>query len=70
MFVGVDTVNRGQIFALLSTLDLDLMLTSDHEWCTYAELSGIGIHQIVGGDGDDAVTTARFTWDGRNLLPA
>ncbi|WP_280294524.1 TIGR02680 family protein [Nocardia abscessus] len=70
VFVGVDTVNRGQIFALLSALDLDLMLTSDHEWCTYAELSGIGIHQIVGGDGDDAVTTARFTWDGRDLLPA
>ncbi|WP_324195416.1 TIGR02680 family protein [Nocardia abscessus] len=70
VFVGVDTVNRGQIFALLSALDLDLMLTSDHEWCTYAELGGIGIHQIVGGDGDDAVTTARFTWDGRDLLPA
>ncbi|MEV5836781.1 TIGR02680 family protein [Nocardia sp. NPDC052112] len=70
VFVGVDTANRGQIFALLSALDLDLMLTSDHEWCTYAELSGIAIHQIVGGDGDDAVTTARFTWDGRELLPA
>ncbi|MGW0251689.1 TIGR02680 family protein [Nocardia goodfellowii] len=69
VFVGVDTVNRGQIFALLSALDLDLMLTSDHEWCTYAELSGIGIHQILTGDGDDAVTTARFTWDGRELLP-
>ncbi|MFI6999515.1 TIGR02680 family protein [Nocardia sp. NPDC050175] len=67
VFVGVDTTNRGQIFALLSALDLDLMLTSDHEWCTYAELSGIGIHQILTGDGDDAVTTARFTWDGHDL---
>lgn len=70
VFVGVDTVNRGQIFALLTALDLDLMLTSDHEWCTYAELSGIGIHQIVGGDGNDAVTTARFTWDGHELVEA
>ena len=34
-----------------------------------AELSGIGIHQLITGDGDDAVTTARFTWDGHNLLP-
>ncbi|WP_330249322.1 TIGR02680 family protein [Nocardia sp. NBC_00565] len=67
VFVGVDTTNRGQIFALLSALDLDLVLTSDHEWCTYAELSGIGIHQILTGDGDDAVTTARFTWDGHDL---
>ncbi|MER6875626.1 TIGR02680 family protein [Amycolatopsis sp. NPDC000673] len=68
VFVGVDTTNRGQVFALLSALDLDLMLTSDHEWCVYAELSGIGIHQLItGADGDDAVTTARFTWDGHQL---
>ncbi|MEV6910948.1 TIGR02680 family protein [Amycolatopsis sp. NPDC051071] len=71
VFVGVDTTNRGQVFALLAALDLDLMLTSDHEWCTYAELSGVGIHQLItGGDGDDAVTTARFTWNGHDLLPA
>jgi uncharacterized protein (TIGR02680 family) len=71
VFVGVDTTNRGQVFGLLSALDLDLMLTSDHEWCTYAELDGIGIHQLItGGDGDDAVTTARFTWDGSDLIPA
>lgn len=47
VFVGVDTSNRGQVFALLAALDLDLMLTSDHEWCTYAELDGIGIHQLI-----------------------
>ena len=35
VFVGVDTANRGQVFALLTALDLDLVLTSDHEWCTY-----------------------------------
>ncbi|WP_086820187.1 TIGR02680 family protein [Allokutzneria sp. NRRL B-24872] len=71
VFVGVDTTNRGQVFALLSTLDLDLMLTSDHEWCVYSELSGIGIHQLItASDGDDAVTTARFTWNGHELLPA
>lgn len=70
VFVGVDTSNRGQVFALLAALDLDLMLTSDHEWCTYAELDGIGIHQLItDSDGDDAVTTARFTWNGRDLIP-
>ena len=70
VFVGVDTSNRGQVFALLAALDLDLMLTSDHEWCTYAELDGIGIHQLItDSDGDDAVTTARFTWNGHDLLP-
>ncbi|MFJ7906987.1 TIGR02680 family protein [Kitasatospora sp. NPDC096204] len=70
VFVGVDTVNRGQVFALLAALDLDLVLTSDHEWCTYRELSGIAVHQLItGGDGDDAVTSARFTWTGADLLP-
>jgi ABC-type Mn2+/Zn2+ transport system ATPase subunit len=68
VFVGVDSTNRGQVFALLSALDLDLMLTSDHEWCTYTELSGISIHQLITGSDDDAVTTAHFTWNGRELL--
>jgi uncharacterized protein (TIGR02680 family) len=70
VFVGVDTANRGQVFALLASLDLDLVLTSDHEWCTYAEMDGIAIHQLItGSDGDAAVTTARFTWDGHDLTP-
>jgi uncharacterized protein (TIGR02680 family) len=70
VFVGVDTANRGQIFGLLASLDLDLLLTSDHEWCDYQELPGIAIHKLItGGDGDDAVTTVRFVWDGADLLP-
>jgi hypothetical protein len=65
-------MNRGQVFALLAALDLDLVLTSDHEWCTYAELDGIAVHQLLtgDGDGDDAVTSVRFTWDGRQLAPS
>lgn len=67
VFVGVDTVNRGQVFSLLTALDLDLMLTSDHEWCTYGELPGIAVHQLLIGTDDDAVTSARFVWDGADL---
>ncbi|MFG2226341.1 TIGR02680 family protein [Streptomyces sp. NPDC048644] len=67
VFVGVDTVNRGQVFALLTALDLDLMLTSDHEWCTYGELPGIAIHQLLTSTDDDAVTSARFVWNGTDL---
>ncbi|MFE2558363.1 TIGR02680 family protein [Streptomyces sp. NPDC059352] len=67
VFVGVDTVNRGQVFALLTALDLDLMLTSDHEWCTYGELPGIAVHQLLTGTDDDAVTSARFVWNGTDL---
>ncbi len=69
VFVGVDAVNRGQVFALLASLDLDLVLTSDHEWCAYSELDGIAVHQLVTGeDADDAVTTARFVWTGEDWL--
>ncbi|MFD8913497.1 TIGR02680 family protein [Streptomyces sp. NPDC059575] len=67
VFVGVDTVNRGQVFALLAALDLDLLITSDHEWCTYGELPGIAVHQLLTDGGDDAVTSARFVWTGTDL---
>ncbi|MEV6693890.1 TIGR02680 family protein [Micromonospora sp. NPDC051196] len=70
VFVGVDQTNRGQLMAVLGALDLDLLLTSDQEWCTYAEVDGIAIHQLVAGgaDGDDAVTTARFVWTGHDVV--
>ncbi|OIJ66025.1 TIGR02680 family protein [Streptomyces mangrovisoli] len=67
VFVGVDTVNRGQVFALLTALDLDLMITSDHEWCSYRELPGIAVHQLLTDGDDDAVTSARFVWNGTDL---
>ncbi|MCW3840414.1 TIGR02680 family protein [Micromonospora yasonensis] len=70
VFVGVDQTNRGQLMGVLKALDLDLLLTSDQEWCTYAEVDGIAIHQLIAGteDGDDAVTTARFVWTGHDIL--
>lgn len=43
------------------------MVTSDHEWCTYGELPGIAVHQLLPGGNDDAVTSARFVWNGVDL---
>jgi hypothetical protein len=69
VFVGVDAANRGQLLDLIVRLDLDAVMTSDHEWCTYTELDGIAVHHLLtGGDGDDAVTTARFLWDGARVI--
>ncbi len=48
----------------------DAVLTSDHRWCTYAELDGIAIHQLLTDDVDKAVTTARFIWTGTALEQA
>lgn len=67
VFVGVDEGNRGQLLDLLVKLDLDMVLTSDHEWCTYRELDGMAIHQLVTDEDDDAVTTVRFVWDGSRV---
>ncbi|MGH3867192.1 MAG: TIGR02680 family protein [Pseudonocardiaceae bacterium] len=70
VFVGIDPSNRGQLLDLLRGFDLDAVLTSDHEWCTYAELDGIAIHQLLTDDVDKAVTTARFIWNGVALEQA
>ncbi len=72
VFVGVDEINRGQVFGLLAALGLDLVLTSDHEWCLYREIDAIAVHQLLTGsdDADDAVTTARWVWNGRTLEEA
>jgi uncharacterized protein (TIGR02680 family) len=70
VFVGIDPSNRGQLLDLLRGFDLDAVLTSDHEWCTYAELDGIAIHQLLTDDVDKAVTTARFIWTGTALEQA
>ncbi|MGH3686282.1 MAG: TIGR02680 family protein [Pseudonocardiaceae bacterium] len=70
VFVGIDPSNRGQLLELLRSFDLDAVLTSDHEWCTYAELDGIAIHQLLTDEVDKAVTTARFIWNGIALHQA
>ncbi|MCR6688822.1 TIGR02680 family protein [Cellulomonas sp.] len=68
VFVGIDTTNRGQVLGLLRDLDLDLVLTSDHEWCAYPQVDGIAIHALAAGDDDDAVTSTRFVWTGTELV--
>jgi uncharacterized protein YPO0396 len=69
LFAGADTANRGQLFGLLVTWDLDAVLTSDHEWCAYASLNGIAIHFLHQPQGTDPVTSTRFIWDGNQRRP-
>lgn len=64
LFAGVDVANRGQLFGLFVTWDLDAVVTSDHEWCAYASLDGIAIHHLHPADPGEPVTTSRFVWDG------
>ena len=64
LFAGVDPTNRAQLFATFTRWDLDAVFTSDHEWCQYADLDGIAIHQLHPTVDDEPVTSTRFTWDG------
>lgn len=65
LFAGVDVANRAQLFGTFSTWNLDAVFTSDHEWCQYETLDGIAIHYLHPPNGDDPVTSTRFTWDGQ-----
>lgn len=72
LFAGVDRANRAKLFGTFVVWDLDAVLTSDHEWCEYNTLDGIAIHHLHPADGDEPVTSTRFTWDGhqRGIDPA
>jgi hypothetical protein len=63
VFAGVDEDNRGDLFELIRTLDLDLVATSESEQGFYRQLDGLAIYQLVGNS--DAVIGTRTIWDGR-----
>ena len=65
VFAGVDEDNRGELFDIIRSLDLDLVATSENEQGLYAQLDGIAIYQLISLDGIDAVLAARTIWDGK-----
>ena len=62
VFAGVDEDNRGDLFELIRTLDLDLVATSESEQGFYRQLDGLAIYHLVGSS--DAVLGSRSIWDG------
>jgi len=62
VFAGVDEDNRGDLFELIRTLDLDLVATSESEQGFYRQLDGLAIYHLVGSS--DAVLGSRTIWDG------
>jgi len=65
VFAGVDEDNRGELFDIIRSLDLDLVATSESEQGLYTQLDGLAIYQLVTGDNLDAILAARTIWDGR-----
>ena len=63
VFAGVDEDNRGDLFELIRTLDLDLVATSESEQGFYRQLDGLAVYHLIGSP--DAVLGTRTIWDGK-----
>ncbi|MFG1998604.1 TIGR02680 family protein [Spirillospora sp. NPDC048911] len=63
-FAGVDDDARAKCLGLLTTFDLDVVMTSEREWGFYATVPGLAAHHLVRRDGVDAVHVATWEWDG------
>jgi hypothetical protein len=67
-FAGVDDDARAKCLGLLTTFDLDVVMTSEREWGFYASVPGIATHQLVRHDGIDAVHVTTWEWNGTSHL--
>jgi uncharacterized protein (TIGR02680 family) len=65
VFAGVDDDSRSKSIGLLSTFDLDFVMTSEREWGCYPTLPGLMIYQLARREGIDAVHVTEWTWDGQ-----
>jgi uncharacterized protein (TIGR02680 family) len=63
-FAGVDDDARAKCLGLLTTFDLDVVMTSEREWGFYASVPGIATHQLGRRDGIDAVHVTTWEWNG------
>jgi uncharacterized protein (TIGR02680 family) len=63
-FAGVDDDSRAKCFGLLTSFDLDVVMTSEREWGCYREVPGLAIAQLARMDGIPAVLVSHWEWDG------
>ncbi|MCP2323443.1 hypothetical protein HDA40_001950 [Hamadaea flava] len=68
VFAGVDEDMRGELFDLVTSLDMDLVATSEAETGMYAELDGIAIYHLIKSQGIPGVLAARSIWTGSEAI--
>ncbi|MTV27822.1 TIGR02680 family protein [Nitriliruptoraceae bacterium ZYF776] len=68
LFPKVDRANKRLLLGMINDLGLDVVFTSDKDWCDYDTLDRIAIH-VVQKDGDRSLTT-RFVWEAGARQPA
>ncbi|WP_051468167.1 TIGR02680 family protein [Actinomadura oligospora] len=69
-FAGVDDDARRKCLGLLTTFDLDVVMTSEREWGFYDTVPGLAAHQLRRRDGIDAVHVTTWEWDGSTPVRA
>ncbi|MGH8931628.1 MAG: SbcC/MukB-like Walker B domain-containing protein, partial [Egibacteraceae bacterium] len=67
-FVGVDADMRSKCMGLLTSFDLDFVMTSEREWGCYPTVGGLAIYQLATRPGVDAVGVTRWVWNGRERV--
>lgn len=63
-FAGVDDANIGEMFSILSSFNLDYILTSQALWCDYKEIKDISICELIKMPSSNAISIKRYRWNG------
>ena len=64
-FAGVDDDNIEEMFAILSSFDLDYILTSQALWCDYSTVKDISICELVSDHISKTIGVKHYRWNGK-----
>ena len=64
-FAGVDDANIREMFGILSSLNLDYILTSQSLWGDYDTVKDLAISELIRPNNAQAVCVRRYRWNGK-----
>ena len=64
-FAGVDDANIREMFGILSSLNLDYILTSQALWGDYDTVNDLAIAELIRPNNASAVCVRRYRWNGK-----
>jgi uncharacterized protein (TIGR02680 family) len=67
VFVGIDKNMRKELMELLTTFDLDFVMTSEREWGCYSTLPHLAIYQLHTGE-EGSIAVSRWEWKGNQRV--
>ncbi|HEY0790165.1 MAG TPA: TIGR02680 family protein [Chthoniobacterales bacterium] len=67
VFIGIDAPTRARLMGLLTSFELDFVMTSEREWGCYSTLPALSICQLASHPDSPAVHVTRWVWNGRQL---